>query len=158
MLETINAVAQSVAALGVIASLVFVGVQVSQNTRAVRAQTFHAITDSFNAVNLVIGGEAQVATTVRKGLAGLDTLTPDELMQFNFMALSAVRVHETLYYQSKIGVAERELWEAETKSLQVLLAWPGIQHWWRVFPPNFTPEFRAMVEQMLSAPGGGPAA
>ena len=36
-------------------SLVYLAVQILQNTRAVRASSFHAVTDSFNLLNAAIG-------------------------------------------------------------------------------------------------------
>lgn len=154
-LEAITAIAQVVAAAGVIAGLAFVGVQIRHNTRAVRAATFHGITDSFNAVNLLVGKDTQTARVMRLGFAGLSNLNDDERLQFGFVGLSAIRVMETLFYESHIGMAEAGLWDTEQRTLRVLMSYPGIREWWAGNELSFTPEFRKVVENiLLSQPGG----
>lgn len=147
--EAINAVAQVIAAAGVVAGLIFVGVQIRHNTRAVRAGNFHAITDSFNAANLAIGTSTATARVLRLGFAGVSNLTEDERFQFSFIALSAFRVMETLYYSSKIGVAEQDLWYTERRTIEALVRNLGMREWWASNPLSFTPEFRVLVDRII---------
>jgi hypothetical protein len=149
MFEIINTIAQILAAAGVLAGLVFVGIQIRHNTRAVRVGNFHAITDSFNTTNLTIGASTSTARVLRLGFAGIRNLTEDERVQFSFIALSAFRIMETLYYSSKIGVAEQDLWFTERKTIDALVRNPGMREWWATNPLSFTPEFRALVDQII---------
>ena len=151
-LELINTLAQTIAAVGVIASLVFVGVQIRRNTVAIRAQTFHAVTDSFNTVNLTLGATPQTARVARLGFAGLANLNEDERAQFAFGATAVMRVFETIYYQSKVGVVEKKLWETEQKTMASLLSLPGMREWWATnVLENYTIEFRALVDRTIAA-------
>ena len=52
----LGAIGELVGGLAVIASLVYVGVQVRQNTFAVRASAAQAFADSINGMNLVVAG------------------------------------------------------------------------------------------------------
>ena len=150
-LELINTLAQTIAAVGVIASLVFVGVQIRRNTVAVRAQTFHALTDSFNTVSLTLGSSAQTARVARLGFAGLANLNEDERQQFAFGALAVMRIFETIFYQSQVGVAEKKLWETEKKTMTALISLPGMREWWATNVMSFTPDFRALVDRTIAA-------
>ena len=149
--EAINAFAQAIAATGVIAGLVFVGIQIRHNTRAVRSTNFHAITDSFNAVNLTIGAKTETSRVLRVGFADLGQLTDDERVQFHFLALSAIRVMETLYYSSKVGVAELDLWATERRTIDALMRNAGMRQWWVSNPLSFSPEFRRLVDEIVHA-------
>lgn len=73
-LEGINYISQIFAVVGVIASLIFVGYQIRQNTRALRATSHHAVTDSFNAINTLTISDPKVGRLFQLGLAGRRSL------------------------------------------------------------------------------------
>ena len=123
-LDTIIDLGQTVA---VFASLVFVDFQIRQHTRALKATSHHAITDSFNAINALLVSDQNIARIWRSGLAGLDNLDEDEAMSFSYMALAYMRIFETLYYQYKTGTMEEKLFEAELRTLKWSVTNPGVR-------------------------------
>jgi hypothetical protein len=127
-------------------SLVYLAVQIRQNTRAVRTSSFHAVTDSFNLLNTAIADNESLARVFRLGTEGLGNLNEDERVRFNFLFLGAIRIFETLYYQNKQGIGEPALWRAEIETMTALLGTPGGREWWGSNPLSLTPEFRAFVE------------
>lgn len=135
--------------VAVFASLVFVGYQIRQNTRALKATSHHAVTDSFNALNALLVTDQNAARIWRCGLAGLENLDEDEAISFGYMALANMRIFETLYYQHKTGTLEKTLFEAELNTLKWAVANPGIRTWWFANPISFSAEFRAFVEGLI---------
>jgi hypothetical protein len=146
-LETIIDIGQT---LAVFASLVFVGYQIRQHTRALKATSHHAITDSFNALNVLVYSDPRVARIQRLGLAGLGNFDEDEALQFSWLVLANMRIFETLYYQYKTGTMEEQLYEAELRTLNWLASQPGFQQWWTVNPISFSTEFRAFIGGLIS--------
>jgi hypothetical protein len=136
-----------VGAIAVVASLVYLAIQIRQNTRAVRTATFQGVTDSFNHLNATIAHDQSLARIFRVGSADLSSLTEDEQVRFSFLFLGAFRIFETLYYQNKQGTADPALWSAEVDTMVALLGGPGALEWWRSNPLSFTPEFRSYVER-----------
>jgi hypothetical protein len=53
-LADLSDLSQALGAIAVFASLIFIGVQIRQNTKAQEASSHHAVTDSFNAINTLI--------------------------------------------------------------------------------------------------------
>jgi len=104
--------------LAILGSLVFVGVQIRQNTRALKATSHHAVTDSFNAINTLLMGDQNAARIFRLGLAGMENLDEDERVSFSYMALGYQRIFETLHYQYSTGTLEAKLFEAELNTLK----------------------------------------
>ena len=145
--ETIIDLGQTVA---VFASLVFVGYQIRQHTRALKATSHHAITDSFNALNVLVYSDPRVARIQRLGLAGLGNFDEDEALQFSWLVLANMRIFETLYYQYKTGTMEEQLYEAELRTLNWLASQPGFQAWWSANPISFSAEFRTFIGGLIS--------
>ena len=52
--EAIGATGEVVGAVAVFATLVYLAIQIRQNTASLKASSHHAITDSFNAINVKI--------------------------------------------------------------------------------------------------------
>lgn len=148
---------QALGAVAVFASLIFVGVQIRQNTKALKATSHHAITDSFNAVNALIVSDQKVARLWRLGMAGSDILDEDERQSFAFMAIGYMRIFETLYYQHTAGTLATQLFEAELNTLKWTVTNPGFVAWWSVNPISLSAEFRAFIDGLIrdAAQGGG---
>ena len=92
-----KAIRETLAALGVIASLAFVGLEIRQNTDMMRAQTRSEITQSIIGLiemerhpSLV---EAQLR--IRRG----EELSEEQLYLYRNMANATLRVWENTYYQ-----------------------------------------------------------
>ncbi len=158
-LQDLGSIGEFVGAVAVVVSLIYLAVQIRQNTRAVRAYSFHAATDSFNLLNTTIAHDESLARIFRLGSEELGNLNEDERVRFNFLFLGALRVFETLYYQNKQGTGDPALWTAETSTMIALLTAPGGREWWESNPLSITLEFRNFVEAeiLTKAPGEGAA-
>jgi hypothetical protein len=148
-LEDTYYVSQIVAVFGVIASLIFVGVQIRQNTKALKATSHHAITDSFNAINTLVLSDPKVARILRIAMAGSDDLDADERMSADYLLLPYFRIFETLYYQYKNGTLDKKLFDAKVKTQRWAVAFPGVQCWWAANPMGLSTEFRAFIDGLI---------
>jgi hypothetical protein len=126
----IAAWSQLLGVVGVLGTLFFLVAQLRANTKAVRTQNIHHVTDSFKSMNLSIAADPSLADLYNRGIHDHNQLTPPERTQFAFMSLSAIRVYDTLYLHIKRGTGERELWESELGTLRYFFSLPGFQSWW----------------------------
>ena len=148
-IQDFGSLGELVAAVATIATLAYLAMQIRQNTRAVRATSHQAATDSFNTINTLIAHDPSLARIYRVGSDGLASLTEDERVQFSFLFLAAFRVFETVYYQSKVGTLEEQLFAIEKNSVALLLRSPGGREWWEKNPFAFSPEFQQHVDQQI---------
>ena len=148
-LAELSDISQALGAVAVIVSLIFVALQIRQNTRALKATSHHAVTDSFNAINTLIMSDPKVARIWRLGMAGSERLDEDERVSFSFMALGYMRIFETLHYQFRTGSLEPKLFEAELNTLKWTATNPGFLAWWAVNPISLSDEFRAFIDGLI---------
>jgi hypothetical protein len=147
--EALGAIGEIVGAVAVVVTLGYLAVQIRQNTRSVRAASHHAVADSFNRINAVIGADTSVGRIVRIGRTGLGNVTEDEQVSLGFLYLSFFRVFETVYYQYEMGTADEHSFQSVERSLNAALSYPGIREWWLVNLYAFTPGFRSHVDQVI---------
>jgi len=148
-LQDIGAIGEAIGGIAVIFTLLYLSLQIRQNTKAIRSSSFHGLTDSFNAINNLVAHDESLARIFRVGTRNLDDLDEDERVRFGFMFLAPFRVFETLYFQREAGTVDPRLWEAEKRSMVFLLSGPGSQEWWRSNPLSFTPEFREFIDSEI---------
>ena len=92
----------------VIVSLLFVAVELHQNTKAVHGQTNQAIADNVNALYLAIATDNELSLAWHKLLANYsyDELTSEERIILEMALLSGFRRVENIWYQVDEGLIE----------------------------------------------------
>jgi len=155
-IQELGTLGELVAAIATVATLIYLALQIRQSTQATRAASFHAISDSMNAVNLSVTQSAELSRIWVAGCENRSALSPEERHRFDFTLLSYFHVFETMRYQARVGAGDKDLVIAEERSLQDLLATSGIREWWSENPYAFGPEFRSYIELFLAGAGVSP--
>ncbi len=138
-----------VAAFATIATLIYLALQIRQNSQTTQAAFFHAIYDSMNHVNIAVIQNSELTRLRLAGAENRSALNPEERHKFDFTLLSYFHVFETLHYQGRLGTGDRGLVLAKEGSLRSILAMSGAREWWSENPYAFGPEFRAYVNGLL---------
>jgi hypothetical protein len=148
-LEDLGNIGELVAAIGVIASLIYLAVQIRQNTQTVRASTVQAISDSAQGRLLALQN-IENARVWRVGRSEPSELNEDEQTLYIFMIHSTVRGYENLYYQHRSGLLDAPQWEGYAKTIKALVKNPGFEYFWQHRRGHFSPEFESFIEESLS--------
>ena len=151
-LGELGSLGEFLAAIATLATLIYLAVQIRQNTLSTRAASHHAITDVMNKTNHLVVGDAEVARIWIAGRADRSTLNVEERERFDALLISYFHVFDTLHYQARVGAGDTELLLAEEKSFAHLFSQPGVSEWWAENPYAFSPEFRSYMEGFRSAP------
>ena len=155
--DALGSVAELLGTLLVLVSVLYLAVQVKQNTNAVKAASHHAVTDTFNSVSSLIAQDTDVARRWRLGNEQSPDLTEDERVSYGFMCIMYTRVFETIYYQRKMGTMEEQLFVAEEQTLKWGLSQPGYIEWWESNPISFSGEYREYVNSLIREMQAGTA-
>lgn len=146
-LQDIASIAEILGAVGVIASLVFVGLQIRANTIATRAHIHEQVTQTYLAfLNSAISNPDAYAAGIQTTDDDFSKLSAGEKTFFFGTALGFFKHFELLYVQNRKGIMDRDIWEAWSVYIQMYFHQPGIQVWWKSRRDVFTPEFREFLE------------
>jgi hypothetical protein len=146
-LEQLNFVLQIIGSVGVVGSLIFVGLQVRQNTKATRVQVQENMTSDYIAVAHMLIDNAEVFT---RGIAA----TPDSFASFSaaekmisFVCFFAMFKHfENIHSQRERGFIDKESWAAWSEHILMSFNQPGVKIWWELRRGSFNPHFRSFLE------------
>ena len=140
-------IGEFVAAVGVIVSLIYLALQIRQNTSSIRASAFHESAGHAADFNRAIGQEKETAHVFRTGLDGLDRLEDDDdRFRFLMLLLAMFRLYENVFFQHRAGTLSPESWDAWSASLRSILSNPVIPQFWDLRRLSFTESFRQFVE------------
>ena len=142
----LGAIGELVGGVAVIASLVYVGLQVRYSALQTQSVSHHAVTDSFNEINMSVSQSPELTAIFCKGNADRSSLDTEDQARFDLLCLSFLRVFETLWYQDQTGAYRAWRWD---DSIAAMFSAPGLQGWWRTNPFTFPPDFRRHVESLV---------
>lgn len=125
VLQQYALVAEIISAVAIIVSLLFVGFQIRDNTRATRAATFHEI--AALDVQLLLSfadsqESARISTAIREHP---ETLSPEEMNYGFYMFAAEVRHIENLWLQHRSGMLDEAGWSARRPLVEGLILSAG---------------------------------
>jgi hypothetical protein len=153
--DALGAIADLIAAVGVIVSLLYLASQVRGNSRQLRHAAAQAVLDKLNGLIGQLAFTAGAGDVWSRGLSGLDGLSDDEeLVRFSSMLLQAFWAYEEVLHYHRSGDIEAWTWTHAKAPVEHFMRTPGFQQWWQLRKDWFSPEFQAHVgDRMPEATG-----
>ena len=145
-LETINSIAQIVAAIGVIASLFYLAAQIRQNTKSQRSVVVDSLTSSL--INL-LGPQSSDPDLTRSFASATEEwhgASVEDRSRAAATLFTLFKLIENAWFQQRQGTLEREQWEGWDLYVRVYFHRPGVQIWWADRRGMFAIGFRKYVE------------
>ena len=143
--DAIGAVGEIIGAIAVVASLVFVGFQLRQNTTAMKlASTNDVMGDLEKKLDQVSGNEV-LADLVFRGVPDPDSLSAFDRYRFTLICQSTYFYFAKTHYQYRSGTLEPEVWEAVHSQLTNFINSPGMAQYWKNHGHNFPKPFREYI-------------
>jgi hypothetical protein len=149
--EAIGAIGQIVGTALVGVTLIYLALQLRQNTSSLKSSTFLAISTLMGSTMEVLATNPDLVPLVIKSQSGLDELSADERARFGFMMMMAFRRVETVVVQRHLGFIDPELTEGFERSALSVLASKGALQWWNGSKGAFSNLFAAWVDGKIAS-------
>lgn len=147
--EALGAIANVLAAVGVIATLIYLSIQIRQNTKAVRSSSIQNLVQNFSATAQAAVENQEVVPLLLKGNAGAEGLSEVERARLHFWFIMTFRRFEGVYFQRDLGIVDADVIDGFERSHLAILASKGAQEWWATSKGIFNSGFVRYVEQLL---------
>ena len=127
----LGAIGELIGGLAVIASLIFVGVQVRNSTREQQTSSMR------EAARALLGGvqslqQPGIAEIWLQGMDRFESLEPGDRLRFAALLLHLLRMFEQLYHQHRERNVEMDVWQGFDRQLCDWVSAPGFASWWDV--------------------------
>jgi hypothetical protein len=152
-LEDLGNIGEFVAAVAVVISLIYLAVQIRQNTESLHAATFQDIIREGNVFLRDLSVHPELARIWRSGLDSLESLSADDRARFHYLILSFYRRVENVYQQSRRRLMHDDDTRGPLASSFDALARPGARAWWEANAFRFSPVMQEYVRERLAEKG-----
>ena len=145
--DAVGAVAELLAAAGVIASLIFIGMQVRQNTRSVRAATYDSLVRSNGEWLNSLINDSELAASFEGAVGSWADVEESERPRVMYLLTQLFRHWENAFFQQRQGTLDAGLWATWERIILSYFHQPGIQAWWQLRHHAYSTDFQAFLEQ-----------
>jgi hypothetical protein len=151
--EAIGAIGEMLGALGVAGSLLFVGVQLLHNTRALRLNgTSYLLEQMANKLEAQASDE-NISALMFKGMPNPESLEGLDYHRFTLWAQSLVLYFANVFFQYRSGALDKEAWESICSQLTNTMNSPGMLDYWTKRGGNFPLAFREFMDTEVIGSG-----
>ena len=110
---TLQEFLQILGGIGVVASLIYVAIQIRNNARVVLASTYQQISISFVSNWDSLAQNGKFCSLLRRGGDDFTSLKDDtEQTRFYFHLMAAMHRFENVWFQCRVGVLKEPDWQA----------------------------------------------
>ena len=146
-IEKINTWLTLLANVGVLIGIVFLALEIQQNTEIVKAQTRDTVTQKQVEWLRDIGTDPLAIELLGRGMRG--NLKPDEELAYSLITQSNLRMWENEYYQYKIGLFDDAEFQPRIKRWKSIMSLsPGRKQVWDTVRHGYSTEFRELIDRL----------
>lgn len=149
-IDKVNRWLTLIANFAVIAGIIFLGVEIQQNTQQLQVQSYQAWRAANTEMNMAIA-DPELSAIAAAGHVDSTELSKDTYIAYAMFHLSLMQMAQSTHYLYQQGSLDRELWEAEMYRAAEILSLPGVRQWWDAGGrTQLTPSFAAYIENISS--------
>ena len=154
--EALGAIGELIGGVAVIATLIYLAVQIRQNTAMITAQTVQASVDATQRVLLFRTESSELRAILRKARSD------EELSRDEFEVLTSYLQAAFMNFQARLqhnvrGVFDESVNESYEHILRDYLEQPYVQRWWGFARALYGREFREHCDEIVAEVSGGTA-
>ena len=147
--EAMSSIAEVVGAIAVVASLVFVGIQLKSNTKALRLSFTNGAVASFKESLSRLAEDEQVSEILFRGVPDADALEGLDLYRFTLQIQAYFLDYSNFYLHYRSGALDEETFEALDSQMRNFCNTPGLSAYWRRSGNNYPARFREYMDNSV---------
>ena len=143
--DAIGAIAESLGVIGVIVTVIYVGVQIRHNSQAVQGATEQALMTQEMALYALV---AEHANIYLRGSERIDQLDPDEYVVYDNLVSAQMSQLYSAFVQFQRGLIPKSVWDAYTADWPDYIVQTGFCHVWDSIKHGWPAEFQQCLDEI----------
>jgi len=146
--DAIGAIGEILGALAVVVSLLYLAVQIRQNSRIVKGASVQAITQTMQSE---LRWSGDYSESFLRMIEEPDSLSKVEAFKIGEWATAAMLARQNEHIQYQQGLIDENVWRASRGVVKNILSMPWLNNWWVNFDKStFTQEFIELVNSVTA--------
>ena len=152
--DAVSAVAEIIGAVAVVATLLYLAVQIRQANRQDLLGSFQHTHDTMNSFARMIAESEQVAEIISRGRDSYSELSDEDRIRFDHVHLHLLNVIESHLFQTKQAGSDAHYRDWAIQNLAVIASayfgFPGTREFWKIAEPFFDDDVRKLVNDNIT--------
>jgi len=150
-LSDLGNVGEFVASVGVIVSLVYLGIQIRQSSRIVKAATHHSSSRAWSELEVALATDSEATRILLEGGRSYAELNLEERLRYSLLMRAILHQHEDDFVQVQEGLIDAGKLARHRRPVAEALAQPAARDWWAENAHLFSQDFQDFVAMALAA-------
>ena len=149
-LQKISIITEIVGAIAIVISLIFVGIQFTENTKITKSATAASTVATISSWYIEMGNNQQSSSLFLNFMADPESLTPEERFQVIINLHGLFLTFQNSYYLSQQGTLDSHIQTSITKAAVGVKDQPGFRLFWKLRRELFFPEFQKHIDEIVN--------
>jgi hypothetical protein len=148
--EMLAAIGQLAAVFVGIPSLIYLAVQIRAQTKERRQSAVNVLTAQWGDLTCALHDNAEFSAIFLRGVQSFADLDPVSKLRFSAFFNRFLNHFEAMYFSYCDGILTASSWGKIERTMSDLIAYPGIQQWWKERRHWHTEEFGRVVDAIIA--------
>ena len=146
----LSAIGQLAAVFVGIPSLIYLAVQIREQTKERRQSAVNALTVQWGDLTCALHDSAELSAIFLRGVQSFADLDPVSKLRFSAFFNRFFNHFEAMYFSHLDGLLTASVWDKIERTMSDLIAYPGVQQWWEHRKHWHTEEFGRVVAEIIA--------
>ena len=148
--QAVGGISEILGALAVIVTLVYLTIQIRQNSAVVRTSNYWQLTAQLGEFAQQLTSDPSLLEIYQRGLKSYQNLTEPERARFHMLLSNLFTKYQVMLQLQRRGQIDQTLYDEQMSGNKLLLDYPGIREWWTEEQRWFAGPFRNFINQSIS--------
>jgi len=148
--EMLAAIGQLAAVCVGIPSLLYLAIQIREQTKERRQSAVNALTVQWGDLTRALHENAEFAAIYLRGIQSFHDLDAVSKLRFSAFQNRFFKNFEGMYYSLCEGILTPELWGEIERTMSDFLAYDGVRQWWETRKHWHTERFRDVIDAIIA--------
>jgi hypothetical protein len=153
-LEQFALIAEIVGGIGVVASLIYLAVEIRRQSRQNSLQAANELTAQWSGLMTSLHEGSEMAEIWLRGHHDFDSLDTVSKLRYGAYFERFLRNSESLYLHLQAKTLDPMVWRGIERAIRDLMILPGAQTWWRTRKHWYTDNFQNLVDEIIAKSDG----
>src|SRR4051812_31675880 len=148
--EMLAAIGQLAAVLVGIPSIIYLALQIREQTRERRQSAVNALTVQWGDLTKSLHDNAEFAAIFLRGVQSFNDFDAVSKLRFSAFFNRFFKNFEGMYFSYHDKILTPALWDEIERTMSDFIAYPGVQQWWETRRHWHTEEFARVVDALIA--------
>jgi len=148
--EMLAAMGQLAAVIVGIPSLIYLALQIRAQTKERRQAAVNTLTVQWGDLTCAFHESAEFSAIYLRGVQEFENLDAISKLQVSAYFNRFLKNFQAMYFAHRGGILPDQQWGEMERTMADLLAYPGLQQWWRTRRHWHTEEFARLVDSIIA--------